>query len=220
MQPEGSLLHSEVPTTCPYPEPARSSPYPHIPFLKIHLNIILLSTPGFPSGLFPSRFPTKTLYTPLLCPIRATCPAHLIPIDFITRTLFGEQYRSLSSSFCIFCQLGLNFYKSLGVPSPLCILQLIRQIHIEWQSKHNYVYVIYNIKLNSVYWGRQNSRFGNKNISASGRKVSFVGRPRTPERMQGFFVVHRSQENTSLNGLTKSWHATTIFVTPNKHIYA
>jgi len=30
MEPEGSLLHSQVPATCPYPEPARSSPYPHI----------------------------------------------------------------------------------------------------------------------------------------------------------------------------------------------
>ena len=30
MEPEGSLPHSQVPTTCPYPEPARSSPYPHI----------------------------------------------------------------------------------------------------------------------------------------------------------------------------------------------
>ena len=28
---EGSLPHSQVPATCPYPEPARSSPYPHIP---------------------------------------------------------------------------------------------------------------------------------------------------------------------------------------------
>ena len=35
-------------------------------FLKIHLNIIIPSTPGLPSGLFPSSFPTKTLYAPLL----------------------------------------------------------------------------------------------------------------------------------------------------------
>ena len=31
MEPEGSLLHSQVPATCSYPEPAQSSPYPHIP---------------------------------------------------------------------------------------------------------------------------------------------------------------------------------------------
>ena len=31
MEPEGSLPHSQVPATCPYPESARSSTYPHIP---------------------------------------------------------------------------------------------------------------------------------------------------------------------------------------------
>ena len=31
MDPEGSLPHSQVPAICPYPEPARSSPYPHVP---------------------------------------------------------------------------------------------------------------------------------------------------------------------------------------------
>ena len=31
MELEGSLLHSQVPTACHYPEPARSSPYPHFP---------------------------------------------------------------------------------------------------------------------------------------------------------------------------------------------
>jgi len=29
MKPEGSLPHSQVPASCPYPEPARSSPYLH-----------------------------------------------------------------------------------------------------------------------------------------------------------------------------------------------
>ena len=57
---------------------------------------------GLPSGLFLSGFPTKPLYTPLLSPIQATCSAHLIVLDLITRTILGEKYRSLSSSLCIF----------------------------------------------------------------------------------------------------------------------
>ena len=36
-------------------------------------------------------------------------------------------------------------YQSLGVTSPLCILELSRQIHTECQSKHNYIYVIYKV---------------------------------------------------------------------------
>jgi hypothetical protein len=31
MDPEGSLPHSQVPSTCSYPEPDQSSPYPNIP---------------------------------------------------------------------------------------------------------------------------------------------------------------------------------------------
>ena len=31
MEPDGLLWHSQVPATCPYPVPAWSSPYPHIP---------------------------------------------------------------------------------------------------------------------------------------------------------------------------------------------
>ena len=30
MEPEGSLPHSQVPASCPYPEPDQSSPCPHI----------------------------------------------------------------------------------------------------------------------------------------------------------------------------------------------
>ena len=66
MEPEGSLPHSQVPATCPYPKPTRFSPYPHIslpedppknyPYIYARI------------GLFPSGFPTKTLYATLLSP--------------------------------------------------------------------------------------------------------------------------------------------------------
>jgi hypothetical protein len=82
---------SSIQSIPPHPTSWRS-----ILILSSHLRL------GLPSGLFPSGFPTKTLYTPLPSPIHATCPAHLILLDFITRTTLGEQYRSLSSSLCSF----------------------------------------------------------------------------------------------------------------------
>ena len=71
----------------PHPTSRRS-----ILILSSHLRLFL------PIGVFPPDFPTKTLYTPLPSPIRATFPAHLILLHFIKRTILGEQYRSLSSS--------------------------------------------------------------------------------------------------------------------------
>jgi len=49
-----------------------------------------------------TSYPHQTLYTPPFTLNRATCPAHLIFLDLITRIIWGEQYRSLSSSLCSF----------------------------------------------------------------------------------------------------------------------
>ena len=68
--------------------------------LKIHPNIIHHLHLGLHSGLLPSGFPSKTLYTTLSLPILATCPGHLILLDFVTRTILVEEYKSFSSSFC------------------------------------------------------------------------------------------------------------------------
>ena len=72
----------------------------HIPtshHLQIHPNIIHPSTPRSPQWSLSLRFPHQDPIHPLSSPIRATCPAHLILLDFITRTILGEEYKSFSS---------------------------------------------------------------------------------------------------------------------------
>ena len=75
MEPEGSLPHSQQPATCPYPEPDQSSPCPTSHYLKIHFNIIPHFCLSVPSGFFPIRFPTNTLYAPHIFPKHVGNPA-------------------------------------------------------------------------------------------------------------------------------------------------
>ena len=98
-----SVRHLSLPWASPI-----QSIYPHptswrsILILSTHLRLSL------PSGLFPSGFLTKILYTPLSSPIGTTCPTHLILLDFITRTILGEEYKSFSSSLCNLLQSSVT----------------------------------------------------------------------------------------------------------------
>ena len=68
--------------------------------LEIHPNIIHPSTPRSPQWSPSLLFPHQDAIHPLSSPIHATCPAHLILLDFITCTILGEEYKSFSSSLC------------------------------------------------------------------------------------------------------------------------
>ena len=83
--PSAPTMSQLDPVHTPHPTPWRS-----ILVLSCHLCL------GLPSGLFPSGFPTKTLYMPLLSSIRDTCPDHLF-----FSILSPEQYW-VSSSLCSF----------------------------------------------------------------------------------------------------------------------
>jgi hypothetical protein len=50
--------------------------------------------------LFPAGFHTKTPYASLFSPTRATCPVHIILLDYVTRTIFGGEKRSGGFTLC------------------------------------------------------------------------------------------------------------------------
>ena len=104
MEPVGSLPHSQVLATCPYPVPARSSPYPHIPILENPSYFY----PPFHSWVSQEvSFPRVSPPTPCICLSSVSYALHTPPISFFS-ILSTKQYwvrsthRSLSSSLCSF----------------------------------------------------------------------------------------------------------------------
>ena len=89
---------------------------------------------------FPQVSPPNPVYA---CPLprRATCPAHLIYFDFITRTILAEECRSLNSSLCSFIHcpvtsslLGPNILNTLFSNT----LSLRSSLNVSDQVSHPY----------------------------------------------------------------------------------
>jgi hypothetical protein len=101
----------------PPPVPILGQPNPvDIPtshLLEIHPIFIHPSTFRSPQWPISLRFPQDPIHPPF-SPIRATCPAHLILLDSITRTMLGEEYRShthiyIYSSVTVFAEVNFRF---------------------------------------------------------------------------------------------------------------
>ena len=133
----------------------------HVPtshFLKIYLNIILPSTPGSPKWSLSLKFPHQNpVYT---YPLPHTCYMPRLPIllDFITRKMLGEEYRSLSSSLYSFLHilvtaslLGPNillntlFSNTLNLRSS--IIMNDQFLHPKQDNRQNYISVYLNLEM-------------------------------------------------------------------------
>jgi hypothetical protein len=101
---------------------------PHPTSLQIHF-IIIPSTLRSSKRFLLSGHPTKALRATLLSAMRAACPAHLINLDVITRMIFGEEYRSLSSSLCSLLHSPVtSSVLGSNILTPMCLRSVLSSV--------------------------------------------------------------------------------------------
>jgi len=140
---------------CPPPVPILSqfdllhNPTSH--FLKIHLNINFPTTPGSRKwSLFLEFLHQNPVHSSSLPHTRyKPRPSHFL--DFITQTIFSQQYRSLSSSLCSFLHssvtpplLGTNILFNtlfLNTPSPGSSLSVSDQVSHPYKTTGKIIFL-------------------------------------------------------------------------------
>ena len=144
MESTESLPFSQGHASCFYPEPIQPRPHPPYYSLKPHFKVTLPSTPVFSKWYLSWAFRTKILYVTLLSPVNATCPAHRIVLELITRMvgLCDAQYRSRYSSLCNLLHspvtsslLGQNTFLSTLFSNTLCVCS---SLSVRDQVSHPY----------------------------------------------------------------------------------
>ena len=128
----GSLPHYKFPLTVHVLSQINPVHAPH----PISWRSVLILSSYLCLGLLSSSFPQVSspnpLHAPLLSPMCATCPTHLILLNLITWIIFGEEYRLLTYSLCSFLHspvtsfllgsdilLSTLFSNTLSLRSPL-----------------------------------------------------------------------------------------------------
>jgi len=159
METESLFQHLQVPATCFYPDSNQSNPCLPSNFLKIHLNIIIPSTPGSFKWSLSLRFPHQN--PALTSSLPHTCYMYMpVPISFFSNWSPEQHWVTRrdheAPHYVVFStplsprplRAKYSLHPILKHPQPTFLTQCERQSFTPIQNnKQNYSSVYFNLSI-------------------------------------------------------------------------